>query len=188
MRSVNKNSVMSYSDTSSYCVGLIGPVLLLFLFQWGSKIALYGVQKGTTVVFENWVDCAPQTDTWEYLGNIDSCVTTVRFVYINSSQCALISCIWQDSFSIISLSDTQQDVDQRDPRGRTLLHLAVSLGYIESAKVLLQHKADVTKENAQGWTGKDNLENRSCINTFQLQMLYFDCFYIMCFAQKANWN
>ncbi|NXK43906.1 AN13A protein, partial [Chauna torquata] len=45
-----------------------------------------------------------------------------------------------------------QDVDQRDPRGRTLLHLAVSLGYIESAKVLLQHKADVTKENAQGWT------------------------------------
>ncbi|XP_012433596.2 ankyrin repeat domain-containing protein 13A isoform X2 [Taeniopygia guttata] len=45
-----------------------------------------------------------------------------------------------------------KDVDQRDPRGRTLLHLAVSLGYIESAKVLLQHKADVTKENAQGWT------------------------------------
>ncbi|NXL87081.1 AN13A protein, partial [Alectura lathami] len=45
-----------------------------------------------------------------------------------------------------------QDVDQRDPRGRTLLHLAVSLGYVESAKVLLQHKADVTKENAQGWT------------------------------------
>lgn len=38
-----------------------------------------------------------------------------------------------------------------------MLHLAVSLGYIESAKVLLQHKADVTKENAQGWTGKDNL-------------------------------
>ncbi|KFW83333.1 Ankyrin repeat domain-containing protein 13A, partial [Manacus vitellinus] len=45
-----------------------------------------------------------------------------------------------------------QDVDQRDPRGRTLLHLAVSLGYLESARVLLQHKADVTKENAQGWT------------------------------------
>ncbi|KFU89026.1 Ankyrin repeat domain-containing protein 13A, partial [Chaetura pelagica] len=45
-----------------------------------------------------------------------------------------------------------QDVDQRDPRGRTPLHLAVSLGYLESAKVLLQHKADVTKENAQGWT------------------------------------
>uniref|UniRef100_A0A670JLD7 Ankyrin repeat domain 13A n=1 Tax=Podarcis muralis TaxID=64176 RepID=A0A670JLD7_PODMU len=45
-----------------------------------------------------------------------------------------------------------QDVDQRDPRGRTSLHLAVSLGYIESVRVLLRHKADVTKENAQGWT------------------------------------
>ncbi|KAF2987070.1 hypothetical protein EK904_005125 [Melospiza melodia maxima] len=52
----------------------------------------------------------------------------------------------------VPLSWPWQDVDQRDPRGRTLLHLAVSLGYIESAKVLLQHKADVTKENAQGWT------------------------------------
>ncbi|XP_077163749.1 ankyrin repeat domain-containing protein 13A isoform X1 [Paroedura picta] len=46
----------------------------------------------------------------------------------------------------------RQDVEQRDPRGRTPLHLAVSLGYIESAKVLLRHKADVTKENASGWT------------------------------------
>ncbi|OXB62173.1 hypothetical protein ASZ78_015355 [Callipepla squamata] len=58
----------------------------------------------------------------------------------------------ESNVSIPYLLDTQQDVDQRDPRGRTLLHLAVSLGYIESAKVLLQHKADVTKENAQGWT------------------------------------
>uniref|UniRef100_A0ACB8FZX6 Ankyrin repeat domain-containing protein 13A n=1 Tax=Sphaerodactylus townsendi TaxID=933632 RepID=A0ACB8FZX6_9SAUR len=46
----------------------------------------------------------------------------------------------------------KQDVEQRDPRGRTPLHLAVSLGYIESAKVLLGHKADVTKENSSGWT------------------------------------
>lgn len=50
-----------------------------------------------------------------------------------------------------------------------MLHLAVSLGYIESAKVLLQHKADVTKENAQGWTGKDNLENRSHV------LILFSC-------------
>uniref|UniRef100_A0A8C6XXI3 Ankyrin repeat domain 13A n=1 Tax=Naja naja TaxID=35670 RepID=A0A8C6XXI3_NAJNA len=44
------------------------------------------------------------------------------------------------------------DVEQLDPRGRSLLHLAVSLGYAESVRVLLRHKADVTKENAQGWT------------------------------------
>lgn len=53
MRSINKNPVMSYSDTSSYRVGFLGPVLLLFLFQWGSRIALHGVQKGSTGAFEN---------------------------------------------------------------------------------------------------------------------------------------
>lgn len=53
-----------------------------------------------------------------------------------------------------SLLISPQDVDQQDPRGRSLLHLAVSLGYVESARVLLRHKADVTKENAQGWTGE----------------------------------
>uniref|UniRef100_A0A2K6T6D7 Ankyrin repeat domain 13A n=1 Tax=Saimiri boliviensis boliviensis TaxID=39432 RepID=A0A2K6T6D7_SAIBB len=44
------------------------------------------------------------------------------------------------------------NVEAVDPRGRTLLHLAVSLGHLESARVLLRHKADVTKENRQGWT------------------------------------
>lgn len=49
---------------------------------------------------------------------------------------------------------TLQNVEAQDPRGRTLLHLAVSLGHLESARVLLRHKADVTKENREGWTGK----------------------------------
>ena len=60
--------------------------------------------------------------------------------------------VWNNEYRRLDEELQDQDVDQRDPRGRTLLHLAVSLGYIESAKVLLQHKADVTKENAQGWT------------------------------------
>ncbi|KAL2298418.1 hypothetical protein Nmel_015413 [Mimus melanotis] len=60
--------------------------------------------------------------------------------------------VWNNDYRRLDEELQDQDVDQRDPRGRTLLHLAVSLGYIESAKVLLQHKADVTKENAQGWT------------------------------------
>ncbi|NXI41421.1 AN13A protein, partial [Galbula dea] len=60
--------------------------------------------------------------------------------------------VWNNDYRQLDKELQDKDVDQRDPRGRTLLHLAVSLGYIESAKVLLQHKADVTKENAQGWT------------------------------------
>ncbi|XP_061458577.1 ankyrin repeat domain-containing protein 13A isoform X2 [Rhineura floridana] len=60
--------------------------------------------------------------------------------------------VWKNDFQRLEEVLKDKDVDQRDPRGRTLLHLAVSLGYIESARVLLRHKADVTKENAQGWT------------------------------------
>nr|XP_034991062.1 ankyrin repeat domain-containing protein 13A isoform X6 [Zootoca vivipara] len=61
--------------------------------------------------------------------------------------------VWNNDFQKLEEAlKNKQDVDQRDPRGRTALHLAVSLGYIESVRVLLQHKADVTKENAQGWT------------------------------------
>ncbi|NWQ59319.1 AN13A protein, partial [Neopipo cinnamomea] len=60
--------------------------------------------------------------------------------------------VWNNDYRRLEQELKDKDVDQRDPRGRTLLHLAVSLGYVESARVLLQHKADVTKENAQGWT------------------------------------
>ena len=51
------------------------------------------------------------------------------------------------------LSFFQNDVETVDPRGRTPLHLAVSLGHLESVRVLLRHGAQVTKENANNWTG-----------------------------------
>uniref|UniRef100_A0A6Q2YC88 Ankyrin repeat domain-containing protein n=1 Tax=Esox lucius TaxID=8010 RepID=A0A6Q2YC88_ESOLU len=47
---------------------------------------------------------------------------------------------------------SQHDVEAVDPRGRTPLHLAVSLGHLESVRVLLRHGAEVTKENAKNWT------------------------------------
>uniref|UniRef100_A0A3P8U7W1 Ankyrin repeat domain 13B n=1 Tax=Amphiprion percula TaxID=161767 RepID=A0A3P8U7W1_AMPPE len=46
------------------------------------------------------------------------------------------------------------DLESLDPRGRTPLHLAVTLGYLDCARVLLQHGADVSKENRNGWTGE----------------------------------
>uniref|UniRef100_A0A8C6TPV4 Ankyrin repeat domain 13B n=1 Tax=Neogobius melanostomus TaxID=47308 RepID=A0A8C6TPV4_9GOBI len=49
-------------------------------------------------------------------------------------------------------SNEQTDLETVDPRGRTPLHLAVTLGYLECASVLLQHGADVCKENRNGWT------------------------------------
>uniref|UniRef100_A0A4W5Q889 Ankyrin repeat domain 13B n=1 Tax=Hucho hucho TaxID=62062 RepID=A0A4W5Q889_9TELE len=46
----------------------------------------------------------------------------------------------------------QVDVETLDPRGRTPLHLAVTLGHLDCARLLLQHGADVSKENRNGWT------------------------------------
>ncbi|XP_061527625.1 ankyrin repeat domain-containing protein 13A isoform X2 [Phycodurus eques] len=46
----------------------------------------------------------------------------------------------------------ENDIETVDPRGRTPLHLAVSLGHMESVRVLLRHGAQVTKENANNWT------------------------------------
>ncbi|MCJ8740157.1 hypothetical protein PDJAM_G00055570 [Pangasius djambal] len=46
----------------------------------------------------------------------------------------------------------QVDVEVLDPRGRTPLHLAVTLSHLECARVLLHYGADVSKENSSGWT------------------------------------
>ncbi|XP_020500229.1 ankyrin repeat domain-containing protein 13B isoform X1 [Labrus bergylta] len=46
----------------------------------------------------------------------------------------------------------QTDIESLDPRGRTPLHLAVTLGHLDCARVLLQHGADSSKDNRNGWT------------------------------------
>ncbi|XP_068174047.1 ankyrin repeat domain-containing protein 13B [Antennarius striatus] len=46
----------------------------------------------------------------------------------------------------------QTDLEALDPRGRTPLHLAVTLGHLDCVRVLLQGGADVSKENRSGWT------------------------------------
>uniref|UniRef100_A0A8C1HQ30 Ankyrin repeat domain 13B n=1 Tax=Cyprinus carpio carpio TaxID=630221 RepID=A0A8C1HQ30_CYPCA len=52
----------------------------------------------------------------------------------------------------ISLSVLQVDLEVLDPRGRTPLHLAVTLGHLECARLLVQRGADVSRENRNGWT------------------------------------
>ncbi|XDV32204.1 hypothetical protein PO909_003078, partial [Leuciscus waleckii] len=44
------------------------------------------------------------------------------------------------------------DLEVLDPRGRTPLHLAVTLGHLDCARLLVQHGADVSKENRNCWT------------------------------------
>ncbi|XP_060468528.2 ankyrin repeat domain-containing protein 13A isoform X2 [Panthera onca] len=70
----------------------------------------------------------------------------------NSGHFPLHLLVWNNDYRQLEKELRGQNVEALDPRGRTLLHLAVSLGHLESARVLLRHKADVTKENREGWT------------------------------------
>ncbi|XP_061624236.1 ankyrin repeat domain-containing protein 13A [Phyllopteryx taeniolatus] len=66
----------------------------------------------------------------------------------------LHSSVWENNYRKLEqqIILPQNDIETVDPRGRTPLHLAVSLGHMESVRVLLRHGAQVTKENANHWT------------------------------------
>ncbi|KAK1150604.1 ankyrin repeat domain-containing protein 13D [Acipenser oxyrinchus oxyrinchus] len=64
--------------------------------------------------------------------------------------------VWHNQFLELDreLQKSKVSVELQDPRGRTPLQLAVCLGHLESARVLLRHGADLSKENQHGWTGE----------------------------------
>ncbi|XP_054904935.1 ankyrin repeat domain-containing protein 13A [Poeciliopsis prolifica] len=66
----------------------------------------------------------------------------------------LHSAVWENDYRKLEqqIRSQQNDIEAVDPRGRTPLHLAVSLGHLELVRVLLRHGASVTKENAKHWT------------------------------------
>ncbi|KAM6242197.1 ankyrin repeat domain-containing protein 13B isoform 3-T3 [Porphyrio hochstetteri] len=72
------------------------------------------------------------------------------------------------------LSAKQADIEQLDPRGRTPLHLATTLGHLECARVLLKHGADVGKENRSGWTVLQEAVSTRDLELVQLVLRYRD--------------
>ncbi|XP_035999562.1 ankyrin repeat domain-containing protein 13A isoform X2 [Fundulus heteroclitus] len=66
----------------------------------------------------------------------------------------LHAAVWENDYRKLEeqIRLQQNDIEAVDPRGRTPLHLAVSLGHLELVRVLLRHGASVTKENANDWT------------------------------------
>ncbi|XP_071848169.1 ankyrin repeat domain-containing protein 13D-like isoform X3 [Apostichopus japonicus] len=61
--------------------------------------------------------------------------------------------VWHNEVTELrkELARLEHDLNEIGPRGRTPLHLAVTLGHLESVKVLLQFNADVNIENKKGW-------------------------------------
>nr|CAB3221744.1 ankyrin repeat domain-containing protein 13C-like [Phallusia mammillata] len=62
--------------------------------------------------------------------------------------------VWHNQYEKLRelLSNPEKDTEKNDSRGRTVLHLAVSLGHIECARLLLHNGANVLAENKDGWS------------------------------------
>uniref|UniRef100_A0A8C1XXQ4 Ankyrin repeat domain 13A n=1 Tax=Cyprinus carpio TaxID=7962 RepID=A0A8C1XXQ4_CYPCA len=69
-----------------------------------------------------------------------------------ASSFPLHALVWQNDYRRLEKEIQTSNIEEVDPRGRTPLHLAVSLGHLESVRVLLRHGADVSKENDKNWT------------------------------------
>ncbi|TRY63379.1 hypothetical protein TCAL_03653 [Tigriopus californicus] len=61
---------------------------------------------------------------------------------------------WENKYQDLDvlLAKKQYEIEEVDPRGRTPLMLSVTLGHLESTRVLLKHNANVNVINKGGWT------------------------------------
>lgn len=50
----------------------------------------------------------------------------------------------------------QGELEVKDVRGRTPLMLAVTLGHLETARLLMERGANINTENKDGWTGEQH--------------------------------
>uniref|UniRef100_A0A8C3UHY5 Ankyrin repeat domain 13D n=1 Tax=Catharus ustulatus TaxID=91951 RepID=A0A8C3UHY5_CATUS len=84
--------------------------------------------------------------------------------------------VWHNRHQALdsALPPFQHDVELTDPRGRTPLELAVSLGHLESVRVLLRHNANVGRENANGWTVLQEAVSTGDPEMVQLVLQYRD--------------
>ncbi|KAL7638255.1 UNVERIFIED_CONTAM: hypothetical protein RMT77_010819 [Armadillidium vulgare] len=70
------------------------------------------------------------------------------------SQYPLHFAVWHNDYEglLEVLEKKSNNLEEHDPRGRTPLMLAVTLGHLECVRLLLRHGCCVTVENKDGWT------------------------------------
>lgn len=74
----------------------------------------------------------------------------------------------------MSFQFTSQDLETKDCRGRTPLLLAVTLGHLETTKVLIEAGADVNCEK-DGWSGKGEFVTGEELRIMNLNFICIEC-------------
>jgi hypothetical protein len=71
-----------------------------------------------------------------------------------ASKCSLHRLVWDNRYQQLDdvLKKKKHDPEEVDPRGRTPLMLSVTLGHLESTRVLLKFGTNVNVINKSGWT------------------------------------
>ena len=59
--------------------------------------------------------------------------------------------VWRNQLEPLATEAKGPELEAKDPHGRTPLMLAVCLGHLEAAKILIKAGADVNTET-EGWT------------------------------------
>lgn len=84
--------------------------------------------------------------------------------------------VWHNNVEELDkeLTSGKHDMEKVDPRGRTPLHLAVTLGHMESCRVLLRHGANANAENGKYWTVVQEAVSSGDPELLQLCLQYRD--------------
>lgn len=84
--------------------------------------------------------------------------------------------VWTNNYQELEkeLCKSTCNIESLCPRGRTPLHLAVTLGHLESAKILMQHGANANAENAAFWTVLHEATGTGDPELVQLALKYRD--------------
>ncbi|GAB1611266.1 ankyrin repeat domain-containing protein 13D-like isoform X2 [Argonauta hians] len=84
--------------------------------------------------------------------------------------------VWSNNYQELEtlLNQNTHNIEALCPRGRTPLHLAVTLGHFESAKTLMQHGANANGENAAFWSVLHEATGTGDPEMVQLALKYRD--------------
>lgn len=97
--------------------------------------------------------------------------------------------VWQNAVEELNRALSEcpaADLEVVDPRGRTPLHLAVTLGHLECVRALLRHGGSATVENSQSWTVLQEAVATGDPEIVQVRSCFFHLIFMQIYANVCD--